>query len=161
MSQRFSTTALNAQHGHTVIQDLWKWAKPLLIHGYKLNVTVDDVKSREQENLYHSCFTDLSKHCELAGMKRPAEEWKRALLQAYYEATSNDPDFADDWKTRAPKMVPDLYGRGVVFIPIESKGFTRNLASGFITFVHSVGDERGVKWSRTSLGRDVPDEVAA
>lgn len=94
-------------------------------------------------------------------MKRPAEEWKRALLQAFYEETASDPDFAEDWKNRAPRMVPDLYGRGVVFIPVESRGFNRRLAREFITFIHAIGDERGVKWSRTSLGRDVPDEVAA
>jgi len=30
-----------------------------------------------------------------------------------------------------------------------------------VTFLHAFGDQRGVRWSSTSLGREVPDEVAA
>ena len=33
--------------------------------------------------------------------------------------------------------------------------------SELIDFLHAFGDERGVQWSRTSLGRDVPEEVFA
>lgn len=30
-----------------------------------------------------------------------------------------------------------------------------------IDFLHAFGDQRGVQWSKTSLGRDWPEEVAA
>lgn len=115
-------------------------------------------KTRDQEKLYHSCFHDLARDCLYAGQKVDEEVWKRGLLQAFYEATKHDPEFADDWAKRRPRMIPTLDGDGMLMLPIESKRFTKRLASGFITFVHATGDLRGVRWSRTSLGRDVPEE---
>jgi len=151
----------NAAFGHAVWVETWRWCKAMLIAGHKLCVEVYTAKSREQERLYHSCFRDLSRDCLLGGQKRDAEDWKRATLQAFYRATKDDPDFADDWKSRAPRFVPALDDGDVVLVPIESRRFTKSLATAYITFLHATGDERGVRWSRTSLGRDVPDEVFA
>jgi hypothetical protein len=49
----------------------------------------------------------------------------------------------------------------MLMINIESKKFTKRLAQGFITFLHATGDLRGVRWSRTSLGREAPDEAVS
>lgn len=111
-------------------------------------------KSREQERLYHACFRDLARDCLLGGEKHDEEAWKRALLQAFYEATKDDSEFVDDWRTRAPRMVPSLDGDGALMTGVESKRFTKRMARGFIEFVHAAGNSRGVKWSQTSLGRE-------
>lgn len=156
--ETISTTLHSYIEAHKFVVGLLARIKPLMLDGLRLGIEVFDAKTREQERLYHSCFRDLSRDCLLAGQKQDAEAWKRALLHAFYEATKNDPDFVADWRSRAPRVIPTLDGHGLLLIGIESKRFTKRLASAFITFVHSEGDERGVKWSRTSLGRDVPEE---
>lgn len=156
---RKSFTMETAVSGHAQWVAVWRWCKAMLLHGNELCVEIVSAKTREQEKLYHSCFSDLARDCLLGGEKNDAEAWKRALLQAFYEETRDDPQFRDDWATRAPRMVPSLDGDGgLLHIGVESKRFTKNLATGFITFVHATGDLRGVRWSRTSLGRDVPEE---
>lgn len=161
MSDRLSLTFRDWVSAAKLIPELTAWCKTMLLHGHTLIVEVVCAKTREQERLYHSCFRDLARDCLLGGIKDDEEAWKRATLYAFYLATKDDPDFAPDWKSRKPRMIPTLDGDGMLMINIESKGFTKNLAKAFITFLHSTGDERGVRWSRTSLGRDVPEEAFA
>lgn len=161
MTDRLELQVRSAQDLPRALERAGQVGKALTFAGHAVCIVVESLKSREQERLYHSCFRDLARDCLLGGLKQDPEAWKRALLQAFYEATVNDPEFADHWRSRAPRMVPSLDGRGLLMVNVESKRFSGRLARGFITFVHSVGDERGVRWSRTSLGRDWPEEVAA
>lgn len=156
--QRLELILRDPQRGHTEWVKAWQWCKAMVMAGNTLIVEIVCAKTREQERLYHSCFRDLARDCLYAGRKEDEEVWKRGLLQAFYEATKEDPDFVNDWKNRKPKMIPTLDGDGLLMLPIESKRFTKNLAKAFITFVHATGDLRGVRWSRTSLGREAPDE---
>jgi hypothetical protein len=48
---------------------------------------------------------------------------------------------------------------GLVVLGMRTSKLTVPEMSDLIALGHAVGDERGVQWSRTSLGRDVPDEV--
>lgn len=158
---RISFSMKDAQTGYKKWRQAEAWCKAMLIAGNELMAEIVCAKSREQERLYHSCFRDLARDCLLGGQKNDEEAWKRALLQAFYEETRDDPQFRSDWQSRKPRLVPELDGEGMLLVNIESKRFTKNLATAFITFVHSVGDQRGVRWSRTSLGRDVPEEAFA
>jgi hypothetical protein len=160
MSTRLTLTLRNALDGYRAYKAMWPQIKNLLLNGITLGMEIFDAKTREQENLYHSCFADLARDCLYAGQKVDAEQWKRGLLQAFYDETKNDPEYSDDWKRRAPRAIPTLEGDGLIFIGVESKRFTKNLARGFITFVHATGDGRGVNWSSTSLGREWPEIVA-
>lgn len=159
--QRLTLTLKDAQTGHTAWCKAWLWCKAMTTAGNELVVEIVCAKTREQERLYHSCFRDLARDCLLGGVKHDEEAWKRSLLQAFYEATRDDPEFRADWKGRAPRLVPELDGQGLLLVNIESKRFTKNLAKAFITFVHATGDLRGVRWSRTSLGREAPDEFVS
>lgn len=161
MTERIAATVANEKALRAEMTLAWDWAQKQIASGHSVDLEFVRSKSREQEKLYHSCFRDLARDCLLAGSKQDDEVWKRALLQAFYEATKNDPEFSDDWRARRPRLIPALDGDGLLMLPIESKRFTKRLASGFITFVHSVGDERGARWSRTSLGRDVPEGAFA
>lgn len=154
MSESKSITLRNPQQAHRQLVELWEWVKAMLMAGQTMCIEVFPAKSREQEKLYHSCFNDLSKQAPFHGQMVEPEVWKRALLQAFYEVTKNDDDFKADWRSRAPQMIPTLDGDGFLMIGVESKRFTKNLARAFITFVHSEGDKRGVRWSKTSLGRE-------
>jgi len=161
MTERIAATIRTQQALRAEFERAWHWAQQQIADGNVLDLELVHAKSRDQEKLYHSCFKDLARDCLYAGAKVDQEVWKRGLLQAFYEATKDDPEFRDDWARRRPRMIPTLDGDGFLLLPIESKKFTKRLASGFITFVHATGDLRGVRWSRTSLGSDVPDEAFA
>jgi hypothetical protein len=150
----FLVTLHNAQAGYTALLALWDQLKPYLIAGHKIQIEAFDGKTREQERLCHSCYRDLARDCLLAGAKADAELWKESLKYVFYLVTKDDPEFAEDWRTRKPRMVPLIDGDGFVMTPIESKRFTKRLYAAFITFIHATGDARGVKWSKTSLGRE-------
>jgi hypothetical protein len=50
---------------------------------------------------------------------------------------------------------------GLVILGQSTSRMTVAEMTDLITLGHSVGDERGVNWSRTSLGREVPEEAFA
>jgi hypothetical protein len=74
---------------------------------------------------------------------------------------------ADEWKhilsaglKKHQRVAQGIEG-GFVMLGQATSRMTVGEMADLITLAHAFGDERGVKWSRTSLGRDVPDEVAA
>jgi hypothetical protein len=147
-------TLRDAVSGYKAYCALWLQIKPYLLSGTWLMVEIFDGKTRDQERLVHSCYRDLARDALLAGSKADDEQWKESLKYSFYLGTKDDPEFAQDWKRRKPRMVPLIDGDGFIMTPIESKRFTKGMYSAYITFVHSVGDQRGVKWSKTSLGRE-------
>lgn len=150
MSERFQTSLLNAQHARTAIIDAANWAKPWLIAGHKLSLTVcKETRSTAQNRLMWSVLTDLAEQCE----------W---FVDG--QMVKLEPDEVKDILTanlkKHQRMARGLDG-GVVFLGQRTSRMNKAEVADVITLGHAVGDERGVQWSRTSLGRDVPDEVAA
>jgi NinB protein len=150
-----SITIYNAQDLTPKMRELYEWCKAMSIAGHKLIISAVDEKTKRQENVYHSCFSDFAKSALFAGERIDEEAWKRALLYAFYIATKDDPDYKKDWESRKPRLIRSLDGLDLLQIGIESKKFTRRLAIAFITFVHSEGDARGVIWSPTSIAMDM------
>lgn len=147
---------LDERSGIVTIRAVWKKVRVLLEAGREVTYEFSDGKTREQEQLCHSCYSDLARDAMLGGRSATAGEWKESLKYSFWLVTGQDPDFADDWRGRAPTQVPLIDGNGYVLTPVESKRFTRRLYAAFITFIHQTGDARGVRWSPTSLGRDAP-----
>jgi len=150
-------TMKNERAGIITWRALWKKIRPLLEAGAWITYELTDGKTRDQEQLCHSCFRDLARDALLGGRPATDKEWKESLKYSFWLGTKDDPDFADDWRGRAPTQVPLVDGDGYVLTPVESKRFTKRLYASFISFIHSVGDARGVQWSKTSLGRDAPE----
>ena len=148
---------LDERSGIITIRAAWKKVKVLLEAGKEVTYEFTDGKTREQERLCHSCYRDLARDALLGEREATAGEWKESLKYSFWLGTKDDEDFADDWRGRAPVQVPLVDGIGYILTPIESKKFNRRLYAAYITFVHQVGDARGVQWSKTSLGRDAPD----
>jgi hypothetical protein len=150
MSQRFSTVALNAQHGHTVIQDLWKWVKAMTVGGHRISIEAKpETRSTAQNRLMFSVLTDIS------------EQVKFVINGQYVKADVLDvKDILSAGLRREQRIAQGLDG-GIVLLGMRTSKMTVGEMADLITLAHAFGDERGVKWSRTSLGRDVPDEVAA
>lgn len=151
MSENRITLRLwNAQQAYQQLKAAWDWAKPRLIAGQRLVMELRmATRSTEQNSILWSILTDLSKQCEWAVdgamVKLPPEDVKHILTAGL---------------KRHQRMAWGIDG-GLVILGQSTSRMTVGEMAELITLGHAVGDERGVRWSRTSLGREWPDEVAA
>ena len=136
-------TLFNAQQGYTVIKDVWEKAKPYLLAGNKLVLTIEEQKrSQEQNALLWSVLTDLSKQVPWHGEKLTKEEYKDLLTAGL----------------KKQRAIPGMDG-GFVVLGTSTSKMTKAEMSDLITLAHSFGDFRCVEWSPTSIGEsnDVPE----
>lgn len=127
--------------------------------GWQVRVSLPP-KSRDQENLAHSCYEDFAATALLDGRRATTDEWKEHLKTRFFDETGADPEFADDWHPIRPTLTPVPGTRYVVMSAIHTSKFPRRLYRAYITFLHATGDDLGVRWSATSLGRE-PQELSA
>ncbi len=135
-------TLHNAQQGHTVLKDLWTRAKPYLLAGNKLVLTIEQEKrSQEQNQLMWSVLTDLSRQVMWHGQKLTKDEYKDLLTAGL----------------KKQRAIPGIDG-GFVVLGSSTSKMTKQEMTDLITLAHAFGDEREVKWSPTSVGEqhDVP-----
>lgn len=103
-------------------------------------------RSQAQNDLMWSALTDLSRQVEWpvdGRMTRmDAEDWKHVMSAGL---------------KRHQRIAAGIDG-GFVLLGQSTRKLKVAEMAELITIIHAFGDERGVKWSRTSLGRDVPDE---
>ena len=142
---RASITLINAQQAHQALLSLWADIKPWIVAGHRLTVSVKaETRSSAQNSLLWSCLADVARQVEWHGQKLDDEAWKDMSTAAL----------------KRQRVVPGIDG-GFVVLGTRTSRMTIAEMSELIEFLHAFGDERGVKWSRASLGRDVPDEVFA
>lgn len=150
MTQRFNTVALNAQHGHTVIQDLWKWVKAMTVSGHRISIEAKpETRTTAQNRLLFSVLRDLSEQC------------KWVINGKLVKADVLDIKDILSASLRCEQRIAQGLDGGLVVLGMRTSELTIAEMGDLITLGHSVGDERGVKWSKTSLGRDWPEEMAA
>lgn len=136
---RASITLHNAPQAHQALLSLWADIKPLLIAGLRLSVSVKtDTRSTAQNSLLWSCLADVSRQVEWHGQRLDDEAWKDMSTAAL----------------KRQRVVPGIDG-GFVVLGTRTSRMTVAEMSELIDFLHAFGDERGVQWSRTSLGRNV------
>ena len=131
-------TLYNAQQAHTVFKDVWQKAKPYLLAGNKLVLTIEEEKrSHEQNALLWSVLTDLSKQVVWHGEKLTKDEYKDLLTAGL----------------KKQRAIPGIDG-GFVVLGSSTSKMTKQEMTDLITLAHAFGDEREVKWSPTSVGQD-------
>lgn len=131
-------TLFNAQQGHTVLKDIWQKAKPYLMAGNKLVLTIEEEKrSLPQNQLMWSVLTDLSKQVPWHGEKLTKEEYKDLLTAGL----------------KKQRAIPGIDG-GFVVLGTSTSKMTKQEMTDLIMLAHAFGDEREVKWSPTSVGHD-------
>ena len=147
---KFQTVAINAQHGHTVIQDLWQWVKAMTLGGHKVSIEAKpETRTTAQNRMLWSCLTDIAAQVQWPvdgkTQKLDAEEWKHILSAGL---------------KKHQRVAQGIEG-GFVMLGQRTSRMTVAEMGELITLAHAFGDERGVQWSKTSLGRDWPEGVAA
>lgn len=142
MTERITLRLETPLQGLAEMRRAWAWAKDLLTAGYRVVVTFrKDTRSLAQNQIMWSCLTDLSKQVPWYGKKLKPEGWK-------------------DWITghlNGQELHPNMDGTG--FISINRGSSTSEMTTAemiaVIDLCHAFGADRGVVWSKTSLGRQV------
>lgn len=124
------------QQAHAELTKLWPQIKAALQNGHKLELTVKrEKRSLDQNALFWSVLTDLSKQVKWYEQTLTKEEFKDLLTAGL----------------KKQKAVPGIDG-GFVMLGTSTSAMTKEEMSDLITLAHAFGDERGVKWSPTSIG---------
>lgn len=144
MRQAISLTSV--QQGYKAVIDLWASViKPALIEGKRLHLEVrSETRSLQANALLWSILSDLSRQVIWHGQKLDPEAFKDMATAAL----------------KRQRVVPGIDG-GFVVLGSRTSKMTVAEMSELIEFLYAFGSQHEVRWSRTSLGRDVPDEVAA
>lgn len=124
------------QQAHAELLKLWPQIKASLQAGHKLELTIKrEKRSLDQNALFWSVLTDLSKQVKWYDQTLTKEEFKDLLTAGL----------------KKQKAVPGIDG-GFVMLGTSTSAMTKDEMSDLITLAHAFGDERGVKWSPTSIG---------
>lgn len=143
--ERLSLKLCNAQQGHAELRSLWAVLKPWLVAGHTISIEArGETRSTAQSRLMWSCLNDIASQVNWHGQQLDAEAWKDMATAAL----------------KRQRVVPGIDGGFVVLGQRTSRMTVREMTE-LIDFLHAFGTQQDVRWSRTSLGRDVPDEVAA
>lgn len=149
MTERIHLTLKDAQSAATELARAWQWIKSMLMAGHRLSLTVRrETRSLAQNSLMWSCLTDLSEQVKWDGSRRLTPEGWKDYLTAHLSGQD---------------LVPNMDGTGFVAIGRGKSTSDMTIAemTAVIDLAHAFGDGRGVRWRRTSLGREVPDEAMA
>lgn len=141
----------NAQSGRVELQSLWDWLKPQLLAGHQMTLEARKApRSSAQNRLLHARIGCIAAQVDWAGGRRDSDTWKRLLTAAWLRA-----------RGEAVELLPALDGHGVDVVFRRTSSLTRKECVELSDYILHWGDEHGVRWTTTALGRDWPDEVAA
>lgn len=138
---------LDAQRGHAAFRQLWDDIKPHLIAGKRGDVVVKfDTRSIEQNRLMWSILTDLSIQVTWPDGRRMTPTGWKDYFTGHIEGQ---------------EMFPNMEGNGFIIVGRgkSTSNMTIREMSQVIELAQMFGDKQQVKWSKTSLGRDWPEEV--
>lgn len=84
-----STTLHNPQQAHDAIRKAWEWARPRLLEGRRLILSVRTEKRSEvQSRLFHAICGEFARsRFEWQGKPRDKEQWKVLLVSGHAVAT--------------------------------------------------------------------------
>ena len=147
MSDRHTITLTDSQSGHRLWSEAWQWCKATLIAGNKVTASYGRAtRSMDQNAMFWSILSDLSRQCQWmvdGELVHLAPEDIKHIMTAALK--------------RHARMARGIDG-GIVILGQSTSRMTVAEMSDLIALCHAYGDGRGVKWSKTSLGRDCPVE---
>jgi len=118
------------------MKHLWPKVKQSLSDGKQLTLEIKPAsKSRDQEEKYHAIIGDIAKQAQHMGAKWSAEDWKRMLVWQYCKDNQLD----------CGKVVPSLDMTGIVQLGMQTRKFTKEQASEFVSFLICWCDQNGIE----------------
>lgn len=82
-----------------------------------------DMKSRDQEKLYHSIIGQIAKQAKIHGSRWSAESFKRFLIDQWAHENGE--------MDSVSKVMPSIDGQRVVQLGLQSRRFTKEQAISF------------------------------
>ena len=129
-------TLHNPQQAHQVLSKIWEKAKPYLLAGNKLELTVEREKRSLPQNAHiHAVIADIAKQAKHLGSKWDADDWKRLLLDL----------FSREHGYSYGKIIPALDGNGICQLGFQSRKLTKEQASEFLEWLYAWCAENGVE----------------
>jgi len=129
-------TMRDPMSGIQQIRAAWDKAKPALESGIVLEVTIKrESKTRQQEKLYHTYIGKVATQARHLNCTYNEEDWKRILVDAYLRETNQ----------QSGHVVPNLDGTGVVQLGLQTRRFTKEQASEFVTWLEAWCANNGVE----------------
>ena len=95
-----------------------------------------DMKSREQEKLYHSIIGQIAKQAKLHGSRWTQESWKRFLIDQWAHESGE--------MSSISKIMPSIDGERVVQLGHQSRRFTKEQAISFTEWLLYWANTNGV-----------------
>lgn len=139
---RQAVKLINPVQAHAVLTGtVWPAVKTLLIGGDSLHLEVrTETRSTAQNRMLWARLGDIARQVEWHGQYLRPDDWKAMATAAL----------------KRQRVVPGIDG-GFVVLGQSTSRMTVAEMTELLEFLAAFGDERGVQWSRTSLGRDWPD----
>jgi hypothetical protein len=126
-----STTLHNAQQAHEVLQKLWAWAKPRLIAGTKLKLTIsEETRTLEQNSRMWAMLGEVSRQVDWYGQKLDPEDWKHVFTAAL----------------KKQRTVPGIDG-GFVVLGQSTKKMSKAELGELMELIEAFGAQRGVRFA--------------
>lgn len=88
---------------------------------------IADLKSREQEKMYHAIIREIARQAKLHGSRWSAESWKRFLIDQWAHESGE--------MSSISKIMPSIDGERVVQLGHQSRRFTKEQATSFIEWL--------------------------
>lgn len=95
-----------------------------------------DMKSREQEKLYHSIIGQIAKQAMLHDSRWTQESWKRYLIDQWAHDSGESQSVS--------KVMPSIDGERVVQLGLQSRRFTKEQAISFTEWLLYWANTNGV-----------------
>ena len=119
----------------SLMKSIWPKVKDALAAGRKLTLEIKPAsKSRDQEEKYHAIIGDIAKQAQHMGAKWDAETWKRLLVDKYVREIG-----------LTSKIMANLDNDGLVQLGFQTRKFTKEQASEFVSFLICWCDQNGIE----------------
>jgi hypothetical protein len=127
-----STVLFNATQGHQTLASLWAWAKPKLMQGQRLELSIKEAKrSTEQNRLMWARLGELSRQVVWHGQKLAPEDWK-CMLSA---------------SLKKQRVVPAIEGGGFVVLGDSTSRMSVAEMNDLLSLIEAFGAQQGVKFA--------------
>ena len=95
-----------------------------------------EMKSRNQESLYHAIINQIAKQSKLHGSRWSPESWKRYLIDQWAHENNE--------MASVSKVMPSIDGLRVVQLGLQSRRFTKEQAISFTEWLMYWATTNGV-----------------
>lgn len=129
-----TTTLHNAEQAHQILRQLWDWAKPRLMAGHKLTLSVaDEKRTKPQNDHIHPLVRAIAKQSGYTD-----EDQLRMLLVEQWRAETG----------RQKQFARSLDGSRMVDTSNRTKSLDKADCAELIDWLYAWGAQNGVEWNK-------------